>query len=166
MNNDDAFKNAWHNVKGITTKEMAGAAEDAERIYGDIIDLPHHVSSKHAPLSESQKAAQFAPFAALTGFGAEIAESGRRTQEKRELTDGQKEELDIKLAQLSEEASDGSGNCARVRITYFVRDERKSGGSYETHEGSIKRTDPLEERILMDDGFMIEADDVYDIEKI
>ncbi len=71
------FSNAWHNVRGITSEEMRIAAVEAEQKYGDIINLPHPVSEKHPPLSMEAKAAQFSPFAALTGFEDAIAKAGR-----------------------------------------------------------------------------------------
>ena len=70
-------KNAWHNVRGVTSEELKRAAVQSQQLYGDIIDLPHPVSAKHPPLSMAQKAAQYSPFDALSGYSEAIEEAGR-----------------------------------------------------------------------------------------
>ena len=105
-----------------------------EADYEDIIHLPHHVSSVHPHMPVSDRAAQFAPFAALTGYGDVIKETARQTDAKPELSEDEKEILDYKI-QL---ACGLSGEKPGVRITYFVPDEKKSGGAYHTAEGRIR----------------------------
>ena len=98
--------------------------------YDDIIQLPHHVSSVHPHMSIHDRAAQFAPFAALTGHGAAIAETARLTDEKLELDESQKMVLDQKLLNIMHNADK---KC--VSIEYFVKDDRKAGGRYEHVSG-------------------------------
>lgn len=100
--------------------------------YDDIINLPHHVSTKHQRLSMEQRAAQFAPFAALTGYGDAIKETARITEDRIELDDEEKIKLDNKLKKIQNNIS----NKPKVIVTYFVPDIRKSGGEYITKVGN------------------------------
>ncbi len=126
-------------------------------------DMPHHVSDRHPHMSIHDRAAQFAPFAALTGHGAAIAETARLTEEKLELDESQKAVLDQKLANIMHSADEIS-----VDVEFFVRDERKSGGRYEHVSGRIKRIDMYRQMILLENDadkniVEIPVDDVYDI---
>ena len=127
--------------------------EDISR-YKDIINLPHHISKRHPRLSMEQRAAQFSPFAALTGYEEATDETSRLIDEKIELSEEDMEELNRKLQNLQGEAV----------ITYFVKDERKSGGSYVTIKGEVRRIDDYEKAIVMRDGSKIFVDDILDIE--
>lgn len=127
--------------------------EDISR-YTDMINLPHHISKRHPRLSMEQRAAQFSPFAALTGYEKATAETSRLTDEKIELSEEDIEELNRKLQNLKGEAV----------ITYFVRDERKSGGSYVTVKGEVRRIDDYEKAIVMRDGIKIFIEDILKIE--
>ena len=127
--------------------------EDISR-YKDIINLPHHISKRHPRLSLEKRAAQFSPFAALTGYEEATDETSRLTDEKIELSEEDMEELNRKLQNLQGEAV----------ITYFVKDERKSGGSYVTIKGEVRRIDDYEKAIVMRDGSKIFVDDILDIE--
>ena len=98
--------------------------QDKEKNYEDIINLPHHVSPVHPPMPLSDRAAQFAPFAALTGYGDVIKETARQTDRKPELTEEEKQELDYKLQM----AVSLPGEKPAVTITYFVPDKKKAGG--------------------------------------
>lgn len=131
--------------------------------YEDMYDMPHHVSDRHPHMSIHDRAAQFAPFAALTGHGAAIAETARLTEEKLELDDSQKAVLDQRLANIMHSADEIS-----VDVEFFVRDERKSGGRYEHVSGRIKRIDMYRQMILLENDadkniVEIPVDDVYDI---
>ena len=126
--------------------------------YEDIIYMSHHVSLKYPHRSDHDRAAQFAPFAALTGHGAAIAETARRTVEKLELDESQKEVLDQKLVNIMHNA-----NETTVKIEYFVRDKKKSGGKYEMAESRIRKIDMYRQMIVMEDGTEISVEDVYDI---
>ncbi len=125
--------------------------------YSDIISLPHHVSSRHAPMSMHDRAAQFSPFAALTGFDAAIAETARLTDSAIELADGAVAMLDEKLCALAERP------YASVTVTYFRPDPKKVGGAYVNHTGTIKRLDQNAQTILFSDGFTLPFSAIVDI---
>lgn len=119
--------------------------------YDDIIDLPHHISYSHARMSRIDRAAQFAPFAALTGYEAAVQETAR-------LTEGQKELDETALAVLNEKLrllSDLREDRPQVTFTYFRPDERKSGGAYVTVEGHIKAVDEYAHTVTLEDGTII-----------
>ena len=128
--------------------------------YEDIINLPHHVSPSRPQMPMSDRAAQFAPFAALTGYDAAIKETGRLTDERIELDVEALSALDMKY-QLLMEALD---EAPEVTITYFRPDERKAGGKYVSAVGAVKKIDDFERRITMQDGAKIPMDDVLSIE--
>ena len=107
--------------------------------YDDIINLPHHVSTKHPHMAPIDRAAQFSPFAALTGHDEAIKETARLTDERMELDENRKELLDARLQLLREHL----GEKPTVTFTFFEPDERKSGGAYVTVTGSVKK---IEER--------------------
>lgn len=131
---------------------------DRTKFYEDIIDMPHHVSDRHPHMSVHDRAAQFAPFAALTGHGAAIAETARLTEEKHELDESQKAVLDQKLMNIMYNADEKN-----VNVDYFVADERKSGGRYERFTGRIRRIDEYERVLVMEDGTVIPIDNIQDI---
>ena len=105
--------------------------------YDDIIDLPHHVSETHPPMSRADRAAQFSPFAALTGYDAAVRESARVTEQRIELDEGVKAELNARLNCILEHLSEHP----QVSITYFMPDEKKSGGAYRTVTGAVRKLD-------------------------
>lgn len=107
--------------------------------YKDIINLPHHVSSKRPQMPMLDRAAQFSPFAALTGYDDAIHETARLTNDKIDLSEEEKETLDRKQQILSEKLSVHPA----LTITYFVPDARKSGGAYVTISGNLKRLTAL-----------------------
>ncbi len=130
------------------------------RKYDEIMGLPHHVSKTRPQMPMSDRAAQFAPFAALTGYDAAIKETGRLTDERIELDVEALSALDMKY-QLLMEALD---EAPEVTITYFRPDERKAGGKYVSAVGAVKKIDDFERRITMQDGAKIPMDDVLSIE--
>ena len=130
------------------------------RKYNEIMGLPHHVSKTRPQMPMSDRAAQFAPFAALTGYDAAIKETGRLTDERIELDVEVLSALDMKY-QLLMEALD---EAPEVIITYFRPDERKAGGKYVSAVGAVKKIDDFERRITMQDGAKIPMDDVLSIE--
>jgi len=129
--------------------------------YADIINMPHHVSAKRPQMSMADRAAQFSPFAALTGYDAAIKETGRLTDEKIELEEDALLALDEKLRQIV----DRPENCENVDITYFKADATKDGGAYITATGRIKKLDDYQRLIVLDDGKVIPMDDVLSIEE-
>lgn len=128
--------------------------------YDDIIHLPHHVSKTRPQMSMMDRAAQFSPFAALTGYDAAIKETGRLTDEKIELGEETKALLDRKQRYLSDMIS----VQPEITVTYFLPDERKSGGTYLSVTGKLKRIDEYERMMILTDGKKIPLDDIMDIE--
>ena len=128
--------------------------------YDKIMGLPHHVSKTRPQMPMSDRAAQFAPFAALTGYDAAIKETGRLTDERIELDVEALSALDMKY-QLLMEALD---EAPEVTITYFQPDDRKAGGKYVSAVGAVKKIDDFERRITMRDGTRIPTDDVLSID--
>lgn len=124
--------------------------------YDDIIDLPRP-KSKHEPMPMSDRAAQFSPFAALTGYSDAIDETARLTDRRIELSEEESAELDYKQQYLS------TLDSPTVTVTYFVPDERKSGGAYVTHTGVLKRVDEVERMVVFKDGLRVPLDEVMDI---
>lgn len=131
-----------------------------------MLELLHHVSSVHPQMPLANRAAQFSPFAALTGYEDEITETARLTDEKAELSDTEKELLDRKLYLLSCHLKE----CPTVSVTYFVPDTRKSGGSYKTDTAVIKKIDTIEQKVIfyaenkISDGRIIPIGAITDIQ--
>ncbi len=134
--------------------------DTGEHRYDDIIGLPHHVSRHHLQMSMENRAAQFSPFAALTGHEDAIRETGRLTEERPELDDDTKAILDGKLREICGKADSRPEVC----ITYFRPDERKEGGSFVTEKGRVKKADFYARSLLLEDGTRIPVDDVCQIE--
>ena len=128
--------------------------------YNDIINLPHHVSPTRPQMSMMDRAAQFSPFAALTGYDAAIKETGRLTDDKIELDEEALTALDMKYQLLMDALDDEP----EVTITYFQPDERKAGGKYITATGAVKKVDDFERRITIQDGTKIPMDNVLSID--
>ena len=128
--------------------------------YDSIMNLPHHVSKTRPQMSMSDRAAQFAPFAALTGYDAAIKETGRLTDERIELDAEALTALDMRYQLLM----DAFDDAPEVTITYFQADERKAGGKYVSAVGTVKKIDDFERRITMQDGTKIPMDDVLSID--
>ena len=128
--------------------------------YDDIIDLPYPTSQNHPRMSLYDRAAQFSPFAALTGHHAAIAETGRLTDRRIELDESEITRVDAALQHLQKLLP----GRPTVSITYFVPDERKSGGSYQTVTGEVKRIDTVAGMIQMTDRSEIPIEDVFSVE--
>ena len=128
--------------------------------YNDIINLPHHVSATRPQMSMMDRAAQFSPFAALTGYDAAIKETGRLTDEKIELGEEELSILNMKFQLLM----DSLDEEPEVHITYFKPDDRKAGSAYLTASGTVKKIDDFERIIFMENGTKIPMDDVLSIE--
>ena len=126
-------------------------SDEKKSRYEDIIDLPHHVSYRHPRMSRIDRAAQFAPFAALTGYEAAVRETAR-------LTEGQKELDETALAVLNEKLrllADFLEDRPQVSITYFRPDERKKGGAYLSAEGTVRAVDEYAHTVTMENGTVI-----------
>ena len=118
-------------------------ADDPKR-YDDIIDLPHHVSLSRPHMERSDRAAQFSPFAALTGYESAVKETARLTEQRVELDENEREALDKKQAVLAARL----GEQPEITVTYFVADERKEGGSYVTARGRVKKIQRYEGMLI------------------
>ena len=128
--------------------------------YDDIIHLPHHVSQNHPQMPLRDRAAQFAPFAALTGYEAAVGETARQTTERRELDAQEAAELNRRLTDLAARLKDRP----EVTIEYFVPDERKAGGAYVTVTGVVKRISTADRTVTMESGEVIPIDEIMSIE--
>lgn len=135
--------------------------DEQESSYEDIIDLPHHVSLRHPQMSPLNRAAQFSPFAALTGHEAAIRETERLTEEFAELDEDRRELLDEQIRWIQENLS----SQPEVEVTYFQPDERKSGGAYVTIRGRVKKIDSFTRRLLFTDQQEIPMEYIYSIEE-
>ena len=135
--------------------------------YADILHLPHHRAAGRAHMSLHDRAAQFAPFAALTGFDGVIAETGRQTERRVELSESEKALLDRKFARIIDCLQ--QGRRPTVTVAYFEADARKDGGAYRQHSGEVKKIDLFERTIVfMGKGgrsgrVTIPMDDIVDI---
>ena len=128
--------------------------------YDDIINLPHHVSATRPQMSMMDRAAQFSPFAALTGYDAAIKETGRLTDEKIEIDAEALNVLNMKFQILIDRLAEEP----EVTFIYFKPDERKDGGAYIDVTGIVKKVDKFERLIVMQSGTKIVMDDILNID--
>lgn len=128
--------------------------------YDDIIRLPHHVSPTRPRMSMADRAAQFSPFAALTGYDGVVRETARLTDERRAQDEYAQQALSERLALLNASLRQKPA----VSVTYFVKDGRKPGGSHVTLTGTVKKIDAAARRLLMDSGAAVPMDDITALE--
>lgn len=128
--------------------------------YDDILHLPHPTSKTHRRMSRQDRAAQFSPFAALTGYEAVVEETRRLTDQRRELTEEEKAVLDARLRMVLE----WQGSPPEVTVTYFQPDTRKSGGAYLTVQGHIKKLEEVKRVLVMVGGSEIPLDQIASID--
>ena len=131
-----------------------------DKNYDDIINLPCPTSKRHPRMAMIDRAAQFAPFAALTGYDDAICETGRLTGTKLDLSDETKERIDIKINYLIDNMEENP----EVTITYFVPDKKKAGGEYVTITDKIKKIDQYEHILIMESGVKISLFEILSIE--
>ena len=132
---------------------------DDTNTYADIINLPHHVSSRHPQMSMEKRAAQFSPFAAMVGHEAAIQETARLTDEQLELSEDEKIVIDSKLQWIQEHIKEQP----EITVTYFQADEKKNGGAYVTVTGFAKKIDKIEKLLNLREGINIPIDYIFDI---
>lgn len=132
--------------------------------YDDIIDLPHHQSDKYPRMSMHQRAAQFAPFSALSGFGAAINDANRSTTPFATLDDSVIEEIDTVLQEIAAKLE--RKELPQIHCTYFEPDKTKSGGEYITITGQIAKLDRMNSNIILTDGIEIFIPNISNIEII
>lgn len=130
--------------------------------YDDIIKRDYVGVFRHTHMSMEGRAAQFSPFAALTGYKEAVDETGRYVDRKIELDEGKKEQLDIKLNELIIHIQDKKS--VELRVTYFEKDLFKDGGSYNIYNGELKKIDTLYKSFIFEDGKIIEIEDIFEIE--
>ena len=123
--------------------------------YEDIVNLPHHVSASHTPMPMNKRAAQFVPFAALTGYDDAVAETARLTDEQIDLTEEAVGELNLKI-------NEALAARREIRLVYFVPDEKKAGGAYKEATGKIRKIE--QGGIVLEDGSRIPVGSVVEIE--
>lgn len=127
--------------------------------YDDIINLPHYVSTKHPRLSMEQRAAQFAPFAALTGYENAVKETARLTEDRIELDEEEKAIIDSRLRDIQNKLQSNP----KVTITYFIPDSKKSGGKYVNVIGNVKKIDEYKQCIILNDKRIIPINEIIEI---
>ena len=127
--------------------------------YDDIIHLPHYVSHKRKPMSLEQRSQQFAPFSALSGYHEKIKEVARITDQKIELGESRKKVLNEKIMILRNQIKEKP----LVQITYFVSDQNKEGGTYQTLKAPIRRIDEVPRQLYFTDSSKVPLDDILDI---
>ena len=130
-----------------------------ERNYDDIINLPHHVSQRHPQMSREKRAAQFSPFAALTGYDDALAESTRPLVQRIELSDDEKEQLDRKLQELMARVQEHP----KVTVTWFYQDAIADGGTYMTTTGLLKKIDTTQRCLFLEGDKRISLTDVLSL---
>lgn len=127
--------------------------------YDDIINMEHHKSKKHPPMSLYARSAQFASFAALTGYEDAVRETAREVMERIEIDDELKNILDGKIQLLSEQIN----KKPEVIFTYFIPDLTKDGGTYISVAGIVKKIDTYNQNIILEDKTEIPINDILDI---
>lgn len=127
--------------------------------YEDIVQLPHPISPRHPRMSDADRAAQFSPFAALSGHEEAIAETARRTDRRAELAEDGAAALNRQLTELARRLP----QRPLVQITCFVRDRQKPGGAYTTVTGQVEKLD-LYRRGLLINGAWISLEDIFEIQ--
>lgn len=130
--------------------------------YDDIINKPRHVSLNHPPMSRSDRAAQFAPFAALTGHKEAVKEMARVTDIKKILDNDQLEIINFELQKIKKLVND----FPLVKVTYFIKDQRKKGGKYVEVTNNLKKIDEYNSILFFDNGLKININDIYQIQMI
>lgn len=132
--------------------------------YDSIIDLPHHQSATRKHMSMIDRAAQFSPFAALTGYGDCIKETARVTEERIELDEAEQAAISEKLYDLQTRLEQmPRGQIPGITIKFFVPDKTKAGGRYVTITGAVKKVDAFEHMVGMADGSRISMDNIVSI---
>ena len=127
--------------------------------YDDIINLPHHTSTKHPRMTKTARAAQFAPFAALTGLDDEMEETARLTDKKITLDEEQKQVINRELLFIKNNPQ----RDIPVIVTFFKSDGRKDGGAYIEKEVRIKKIDEINRKLILSDYSEIKIDDLFSV---
>ncbi len=127
--------------------------------YDNIINLPHFELKNHKRMTMESRAAQFSPFAALTGYSESVKETSRVTKEKIILSEDMKSKLNMKLQMIEEHIKE----LPEINVLYFVKDKKKTGGEYKEYNGKVRRIDIVEKKILFVDKTVIPIYDILNI---
>lgn len=128
--------------------------------YDDMIDFPHPSFARHPRMAMIDRAAQFSPFAALTGYEDAVKETARLTEDRTELTEAAKLEISSRIQVLLKSIRQEPV----VTVTYYVPDERKAGGAYHTATGAVHKIDLYERVIFLKSGEQIPIDEIFELE--
>lgn len=128
--------------------------------YDDIINMPHHVSKKHPRMSLENRSAQFAPFAALTGYEEEVEETARTTDKRIEITDEIKNTINMRLKIIQEKLY----TKPKVTITYFIPDNKKEGGNYKKVTSNLLKIDKYKQLIILKDKIEVPVNSIIDMD--
>lgn len=136
--------------------------------YDDIIDMPYKKSTRHVHMSTHDRAAQFAPFAALTGYGEAVEETARFTDSKIELAEDKIAEINEVLAELKNALDRplDEDELPEVKLNYFVQDKLKQGGKYISYKGAVCKIDEHEKKLRLSKGTWIRIEDIFDIKLV
>lgn len=134
-------------------------SKQSDNNYDDIINLPHHQSETRPHMSLYDRAAQFSPFSALTGYNEAVKESARLTDKNHELSEEAAARLDKQLLYIRQNIKEQP----QITITYFLHDKRKDGGAYVSESGIIKQIDDVERVVILQSNTKIPLDDISDI---
>ena len=143
----------------MENKVMSINFNSDEHRYDDIINLPHHVSKTRPQMSMHDRAAQFSPFAALTGYDDAVEETARLTDEQYELSEDARNKLDEQLRLIADRIDEQP----EIEVTYFVHDVLKEGGAYVTARGLVRRIDEYAREIVFADGTRIGLNAISEI---
>ena len=127
--------------------------------YDDLLNKPHHVSKTRKQISQYDRAAQFAPFAALTGYGEAINETGRIVEKRKTLTEEEQDIISSRLFQINERIKEK----IEVTVIHFVSDKKKDGGFYKSYKGVVKKVDEYEQRLVFEDKTRIQFEDLLSL---
>lgn len=143
-------------------KKYSGNTSDMNR-YDDLLNLPPHKSSSRTPMSLADRAAQFSPFAALTGYETAIKETARLTDQKIILDETAKSRLDETLSKLQSSIQNRIATEVEIEVCYFEEDKHKAGGRYITERGIVKKIDTYERTLIFTTGLTIDIEDIIEI---
>ena len=133
--------------------------------YEDIFHLPHPVSGTHPQMSMHDRAAQFSPFAALSGYEEAVEEEARLTEEKILLDEYEKQRIDARLQKIRDDLQEkGKEEKPRISVTFFLPDQKKAGGAYVTVTGQVKKMDTYKQQLLLTDGSAIPFQEIVELE--
>lgn len=128
--------------------------------YKDMLDMPHHVSDSRAQMPRANRAVQFAPFSAVVGYEAAVNEAARYTDQRKELDEMEKAVIDGQLRDIEIRLHEEP----MIAVVYFEPDEKKTGGSYITRTGNVKKLDSYSREVVFMDEFRIAVEQIYSIE--